>query len=371
MKKSLSRPLSVFLFAAIGASWVAAQEAPAPQPLVTFKGQVLGTDGQPVFDAELAFDWTKRMPSDWWEPAGQGFFTDKQGKFTFSTRTTRYPLTVTVFDRQRRHGATFVVNKEDSTKDLKITLEPLVAVTVNVDLPEEKGQRVDLRLVIISKKFQRIGMIEHAAPHQTLLLPAGDYTLGISDIGYRLNVLGAPFSAPRGAVAVDAPVMKPTLTPLGLTLQNEPPAWTVTDARGISKDVKISDYKGKWVLIDLWGYWCHWCVVEALPGLMKIYDEYPDQRDKFQIFAFHHDTAGKVKNISDMEAMNADNVKNLWKGRDLPFPVLLDSTGKTMKDWDIHAWPTLIIINPQGKVDSVRVGAGSEEYLIKLMGLHK
>jgi len=34
-----------------------------------------------------------------------------------------------------------------------------------------------------------------------------------------------------------------------------PPEWNVTDARGVAKTVKISDFKGKWVMIEFWGFW--------------------------------------------------------------------------------------------------------------------
>lgn len=34
-----------------------------------------------------------------------------------------------------------------------------------------------------------------------------------------------------------------------------PPAWNVTDARGVAKSVQLSDYKGKWVIVELWAYW--------------------------------------------------------------------------------------------------------------------
>ena len=33
------------------------------------------------------------------------------------------------------------------------------------------------------------------------------------------------------------------------------PEWVITDARGVKADVKLADYKGKWVYIKFWGYW--------------------------------------------------------------------------------------------------------------------
>jgi hypothetical protein len=33
------------------------------------------------------------------------------------------------------------------------------------------------------------------------------------------------------------------------------PSWHITDARGVGKDVTISDFKGKWVLLYFWGPW--------------------------------------------------------------------------------------------------------------------
>jgi thiol-disulfide isomerase/thioredoxin len=31
------------------------------------------------------------------------------------------------------------------------------------------------------------------------------------------------------------------------------------------KDVRPSDFKGKWVVIDFWGFWCDPCVGRGLP----------------------------------------------------------------------------------------------------------
>jgi hypothetical protein len=48
-----------------------------------------------------------------------------------------------------------------------------------------------------------------------------------------------------------------------------------------------------------------------------------------------------------------------WRGRDLPFPILLDATGQTLKDYGIRAFPTTLLIDPEGKL----VGEAGEKEL--------
>ena len=38
-----------------------------------------------------------------------------------------------------------------------------------------------------------------------------------------------------------------------------PPDWHISEARGISKDAKISELRGKWVLFTFWGMSCWVC----------------------------------------------------------------------------------------------------------------
>ena len=47
--------------------------------------------------------------------------------------------------------------------------------------------------------------------------------------------------------------MKPTAL---ARMKGKPaPDWIITDARGARRDVKLSDYRGKWVYLEFWGYW--------------------------------------------------------------------------------------------------------------------
>ena len=54
--------------------------------------------------------------------------------------------------------------------------------------------------------------------------------------------------------AVDLGAIDLKLTPIARLSGKEPPAWHITDARGVPKDVRPSDFKGKWVVLEFWGY---------------------------------------------------------------------------------------------------------------------
>jgi thiol-disulfide isomerase/thioredoxin len=49
---------------------------------------------------------------------------------------------------------------------------------------------------------------------------------------------------------------------------------TTKDASGA--DVKLSDYKGKVILLNFWATWCGPCKVE-IPGFVEVYNEYKDR----------------------------------------------------------------------------------------------
>ena len=42
--------------------------------------------------------------------------------------------------------------------------------------------------------------------------------------------------------------------------------------------------------------------------------------------------------------------KQYWGGKDLPFPILLDASGDTLKRYGIMGFPTTILIDPEGRV---------------------
>jgi thiol-disulfide isomerase/thioredoxin len=150
------------------------------------------------------------------------------------------------------------------------------------------------------------------------------------------------------------------LTLLGRLYGNELPPWHVTAARGVRKDVTIADYKGKWLVIDFWGFWCGPCVERSLPAWIDFYEDHAVDRDKFEVLAFHDQRA---TDFSELDEKLKPIVAKAWGGRPLPFPILLDTTGETIKKLGVRAFPTVLVVDPKGHLVQVPEEQFAEEYL--------
>lgn len=82
---------------------------------------------------------------------------------------------------------------------------------------------------------------------------------------------------------------------------------------------------------------------------MKLYDEYADVREHFEVVAFHDNRASSIEKL-DQILKKKDIIDTHWGGRNLPFPVMLDETSSTIEGWGIGAFPTIVLINPEGKI---------------------
>jgi thiol-disulfide isomerase/thioredoxin len=125
------------------------------------------------------------------------------------------------------------------------------------------------------------------------------------------------------------------------------PAWHIVDARGIDKNAQLSDFKGKWVLVDFWGLNCTACLKHSLPKLAKFYDDHKTERDRFEILAICVDCNGEMKSVAEVDRALEPIVKHVWGGKPLPFPVLLDPSMTTLERFGVPGYET-ILIDPDG-----------------------
>ena len=75
-----------------------------------------------------------------------------------------------------------------------------------------------------------------------------------------------------------------------------------------------------------------------------------DKRSKFEIIGFCFDYSGELSSLKALQHKLQPYVKNVWKGKDIPFPLLLDNTFTTQKTYGIQGSPTEMLIDPDGNL---------------------
>ena len=83
--------------------------------------------------------------------------------------------------------------------------------------------------------------------------------------------------------------------------------------------------------------------------MMEFWDEHKDQQDKYAVIAVHnpHKMARTFEALD--EQLETRGTLKKW-GQNLPFTVVLDNTGKTVETYGIEAYPTTVLIDPEGNV---------------------
>jgi thiol-disulfide isomerase/thioredoxin len=160
--------------------------------------------------------------------------------------------------------------------------------------------------------------------------------------------------------------LNPALCPAGTSCALPVPApdFTAKDVTG--KDVKLSDYRGKVVLLNFWASWCGLCKTEK-PGLNAMAAEMAG--DDFVVIALASDHAwadaltavlealapqAAPAGTPTMEKVSAAFRQALPNGT--PFKVLLDppdgdaNIGKITASWGVKAVPESALIDRQGNI---------------------
>jgi len=114
-----------------------------------------------------------------------------------------------------------------------------------------------------------------------------------------------------------------------------------------NKPIKLSDYKGKVVLVDFWTYSCINCI-RTIPYLSSWYDRYSDQG--FIIIGVHSPEFDFEKNFN--------NVKDAVNKFGIKYPVVLDSDHKTWAAYQNNYWPRHYLIDTQGHIRDDHIGEG-------------
>ena len=123
------------------------------------------------------------------------------------------------------------------------------------------------------------------------------------------------------------------------------PSFTLQDLNG--KQVSLSDFKGKVVLLDFWATWCPPCSA-AIPHMQALHKKYKDKG--LVLIGINHET-------------DHAKVKEFARDR-ISYVVLLDAD-EPFKEYGIRGIPTLFYIDREGEVRYRDVGFsdGKEEVI--------
>lgn len=106
----------------------------------------------------------------------------------------------------------------------------------------------------------------------------------------------------------------------------------------------LSDHQGSPTLVFFWASWCAICK-RAMPDLEEVFQTYRDQG--FNILAVN------VRYQDDYNAALA-----YFETSGYSYTMLVDEDGSVADAYRLHALPTSILINSDGVITSVTIGAG-------------
>jgi cytochrome c biogenesis protein CcmG/thiol:disulfide interchange protein DsbE len=123
--------------------------------------------------------------------------------------------------------------------------------------------------------------------------------------------------------------------------------FTLKDVNG--KDVRLSDFKGKVVLLNFWATWCGPCKVE-IPAFVELQDKYRDQGVVFLGFSVD-DTVDKLKPFIAQYKIN--------------YPILLGDGREDVQEAFGPIWgiPVTVIVGRDGKVCKRHMGIAAKEQI--------
>jgi thiol-disulfide isomerase/thioredoxin/sugar lactone lactonase YvrE len=110
--------------------------------------------------------------------------------------------------------------------------------------------------------------------------------------------------------------------------------------------LSLQALRGKVVLLDFWTYGCINCL-HILPDLRRLEEKY---RDELVVIGVH---SAKFTN-----ERRSENIRHILVRYDIDHPVANDATFEIWKAYGARAWPTQVLIDPEGYVVATASGEG-------------
>ncbi|MEJ2359832.1 MAG: TlpA disulfide reductase family protein [Gammaproteobacteria bacterium] len=128
------------------------------------------------------------------------------------------------------------------------------------------------------------------------------------------------------------------------------PDFALPDLNG--KIHHLSDYRGKWVIVNYWATWCPPCR-EEIPQLEAFYNA--NRRDAVVLGVNYEDN-------------DPASLKSFVDEHMITYPILLADVDRPTVFGRLYGLPTSFIVSPQGKLVQSRTGPVTRQYLESVIG---
>ncbi|MFF2481246.1 TlpA disulfide reductase family protein [Paenibacillus sp. NPDC058071] len=139
---------------------------------------------------------------------------------------------------------------------------------------------------------------------------------------------------------------------IGLAQGNVAPDFELKTLDG--EVVKLSDFRGKRVIVNMWATWCPPCRAE-MPDMQKFYDTYKDDR-----------VAVLAVNMTESEK-SVGQVPSFLDEYGITFPVILDEKSEVANLYQVRSLPTSYMIDSDGVIQQKIIGPMNNEMMTKMV----
>jgi peroxiredoxin len=116
------------------------------------------------------------------------------------------------------------------------------------------------------------------------------------------------------------------------------PDFNLEDQNG--KFLKMSDFKGKVVIVNFWATWCPPCRKE-MPSMQRAWEILKDE-----------DIMMLAINVGE----DSDQIFAFTAEYPVEFPLIMDTDSSVVRQWKVRGLPTTFIVSPAGKIVYQAIG---------------
>ena len=120
--------------------------------------------------------------------------------------------------------------------------------------------------------------------------------------------------------------------------------------------ISLKDLRGKVVLLDFWTFCCINCM-HVIPDLKKLESKYPNELVVIGVHSAKFTTE-----------QGTDNIRQAILRYGLEHPVVNDKDFEVWNSYAVNAWPSFVVIDPEGKVVGKHSGEGIYDLFDQVIG---